>query len=265
MNAAPWPYYDSQIAHRYWDANPKGQKSPQAQVWSSRGCPYKCIFCVWPSSMTGNDPDGNGKRTVRHYSEQYMEGFLSDLVERYQYKSIYFDDDTFNLGNRHTLAMCRVMDRIRLPWTAMCRADTMHLDTWKVMKDSGCVGVKIGFESGNQFVVDQIVNKHLDLEQAKHVVQHIKKLGMSVHGTFTYGLPGETRGQMADTKRFIHEMGFTTYQESGCAEIEGAPLHTLTQIGHLGAYSGASLNGFYRHADGNVKFQQLSRELREEF
>ena len=80
MNAAPFPYVDATYAHRYWDANPRGTMPPQAQVWSSRGCPYKCIFCVWPATMTGNDPDGTGKRSVRHYKPDYMEAFLTELV-----------------------------------------------------------------------------------------------------------------------------------------------------------------------------------------
>ena len=264
MNLAPPPYYDDRIAHLYWDPNPKGQKAPQAQVWSSRGCPYKCIFCVWPSSMTGNDPDGSGRRSVRHYTADYMEGFLSDLVGRYKYETVYFDDDTFNLGNKHTLGMCQVMERIGLPWSAMCRADTIRRETWKAMKDSGCFGVRIGFESGSQFVVDKIVNKHLDLEQAAEVVEYLKKLGMTVHGTFTYGLPGETMQQMIETKRFIRRLGLTTHQESGCAEIEGAPLHALTQLGQLGTYAGARVDdGYDRSSDGNVKYQQLAKELRE--
>ena len=85
------------------------------------------------------------------------------MVGRYSFNTIYFDDDTFNLGNRHVLNMCEVMRKINKPWAAMCRADTIKMETWKVMKDSGCFGVKLGFESGNQFVVDKIVNKHLDL------------------------------------------------------------------------------------------------------
>jgi len=263
MNSAPYPYYDSSIAYRYWDGNPRGQRAPHAQVWSSRGCPYKCIFCVWPAAMTGNDPDGTGRRSVRHYTADYMEGFLTDLVKRYQYRSIYFDDDTFNLGNRHTLEMCKVMQRIGLPWSAMCRADTVQMDTWKVMKESGCFGVKIGFESGNQYVVDQIVNKHLDLDEARQVVECIKGLGMSVHGTFTYGLPGETREQMIQTKVFAESLKLTTYQESGCAEIEGAPLRTLMEQGKLQAYAGASTAGYDRNSNGNAKFQILSRELKQ--
>jgi radical SAM superfamily enzyme YgiQ (UPF0313 family) len=262
MNAAPFPYYDDVIATQYNDGNPKGTQFPQAQVWSSRGCPYKCIFCVWPAAMTGNDPDGTQKRSVRQYTPEYMEAFLSELVNRYGFKTIYFDDDTFNIGNRHVERMAAVMRKIGVPWSAMCRADTISLDTWQLMKDSGCFGVKLGFESGNQYVVDKIVNKHLDLDYARQAVTVIKKVGMTVHGTFTYGLPGETPEQMQDTKRYLHSLGLDTWQESGAAEIEGAPLHTLARKGSLGKYEGAQVDGGYQRAkDGNVKFQDLARQL----
>lgn len=259
MNAAPFPYFDATYAHRYWDGNPKGTVAPQAQVWSSRGCPYKCIFCVWPATMTGNDPDGTGKRSVRQYSAEYMEAFLFELVANYGFKSIYFDDDTFNLGDRHVERMCAVMRRVGVPWSAMCRADTIRPQLWQEMKDSGCFGVKVGFESGNQYVIDNIVNKRLDLEKARHTVQVIKNAGMSVHGTFTYGLPGETMEQMQDTKQYISTLGLDTLQESGCAEIEGTPLHTLSTKRTLAKYSGAKLTDDYvRERDGRVKFDRLS-------
>lgn len=262
MNRAPFPWFDEVIAHRYWDPNPRGTIAPHAQVWSSRGCPYKCIFCVWPATMTGNDPDGESPRTVRHYTVEYMEAFLSELVGRFHYKSIYFDDDTFNLGNRHVVAMCEVMRKIGLPWSAMCRADTIQMETWKLMRESGCFGVKIGIESGNQFVVDKIVNKHLDLDVARQVILECKRLGMTVHGTFTYGLPGETREHMLDTKRFIASLPFDSIQESGTAEIEGTPLHTLRARGALNKYEGAHIDASYRReVDGSKKWQGLAEEL----
>jgi radical SAM superfamily enzyme YgiQ (UPF0313 family) len=262
MNEAPFPVFDALHAHRYWDCNPRGQQPPHAQVWSSRGCPFKCIFCVWPATMTGNDPDGTRVRTVRHYKPDYMETFLREIVDRFQYRSIYFDDDTFNLGNSHVLAMCEVMRKIGVPWSAMCRADTSKMETWKVMKESGCFGVKIGFESGNQFVVDKIVNKHLDLDYARQVVHHLKELGMTVHGTFTYGLPGETREQMVDTTRFIESLPFDSIQTSGTAEIEGTPLHTLRTKGKLAKYEGAHIDDGYRvETDGSRKWLRLVQEL----
>lgn len=263
MNAAPFPYYDAVIAHRYLDTSPVGQVFPHAQVWSSRGCPYKCIFCVWPATMTGNDPDGSGKRSVRHYTAEYMEAFLAELVGRYGFKSIYFDDDTFNLGDAHVEAMCGVMSKLGLPWSAMCRADTIKRDTWRLMKESGCFGVKLGFESGNQYVVDKIVNKRLDLEKAREVVLFLKnELGMTLHGTFTIGLPGESEAQMGDTRSFIASLPFDTHQLSGCAEIEGTPLHTLSQRGELARYEGARMSDDYvRISDGAIKAARLSSRL----
>lgn len=264
MNAAPFPANDLAHAHRYWDANPRGMLAPHAQIWSSRGCPFKCIFCVWPAAMTGNDPDGTGKRTVRYYTPEYMEAFIREWLDTYKYRCIYFDDDTFNLGNSHVVKMCEVMSRIRMPWAAMCRADTIKIETWKIMKDAGCFGVKIGFESGNQYVVDKIVNKHLDLKYAAEVVRHIKQLGMTVHGTFTYGLPGETKEQMLETKQYIASLPLDTYQESGTAEIEGTPLHTLRVKGKLDKYEGATIDAHYRReVDGAKKWQGLVEELRQ--
>ena len=77
MNKAPFPYYDKNIYDKYFDGNPipMNKLTPQAHILTSRGCPFKCIFCVWPAAMTGNDPDGEGKRSVRQYSSDYIERF----------------------------------------------------------------------------------------------------------------------------------------------------------------------------------------------
>ena len=263
MNAAPFPYFDDLIAHRYVDPNPQGQVFPHAQVWSSRGCPFKCIFCVWPATMTGNDPDGSKPRAVRHYTPAYMEAFLAELVAKYRFRSIYLDDDTFNLGNSHVVGMCGVLKRLGLPWSAMCRADTIKRETWGLMRESGCFGVKLGVESGNQDVVDKIVNKHLDLALVREIVHELKRIGMTVHGTFTYGLPGETREQMRQTSEFARSLPFDSFQESGTAEIEGTPLSTLRARGQLERYAGARIDEHYvKEADGNKKWERLLEQLK---
>jgi hypothetical protein len=264
MNAAPFPLIPTDTATHYWDACPTGQRAPQLQVWSSRGCPYKCCFCAWPATMTGNDPDGTGRRSVRLYSPDYMSAFLTDAIARHGYQSIYDDSDTFNLVQKHTVQMCEVYARTGLPWSAMCRADTIDRDTWKLMRDSGCFGVKIGFESGSQRVVDQIVNKRLDLAAAADTARYLRSLGMQVHGTFTVGLPGERPEEAQQTIRFIEQLyadgAITTHQLSGTAEIEGTPLATLRDRGHLAAYTGAVMDQHYtRDPDGQHKIEQMRR------
>ena len=264
MNSAPFPYYDKMIYDKYFDGNPipMHKLHPQAHIWSSRGCPFKCIFCVWPAAMTGNDPHGDGKRSVRQYTPDYIENLIKDLTGRYKFNAIYFDDDTFNIGNKHTENMSEVMSKFDIPWFAMCRADTSKKETWKKMSDNGCQGVKLGVESGSQVVVDKIVNKHLDLKYVQEIVSHIRSLNMSVHGTFTYGLPGETKEDMIRTKKFIQETEFSTVQESGTAEIEGTPLHALINEEKLMTYPGAIADENYnRQKDGGKKWQSLVKEL----
>jgi radical SAM superfamily enzyme YgiQ (UPF0313 family) len=137
------------------------------------------------------------------------------------------------------------------------------MELWQEMKESGCYGVKIGFESGSQTVIDTIVNKRLDLERAREAVTEIKRVGMTVHGTFTYGLPGETHEQMLETRRYADSLNLDTRQESGCAEIEGTPLHTLAQSGVLERYAGARIDGaaYLRETDGRVKYEKLAAAL----
>ena len=154
------------------------------------------------------------------------------------------------------------MSKFDIPWFAMCRADTSKKETWKTMSESGCLGVKLGVESGSQVVVDKIVNKHLDLKYVQEVVSYIRSLNMSVHGTFTYGLPGETKEDMIMTKKFINDTNFSTVQESGTAEIEGTPLHTLINEEKLATYPGAIADKNYdRQKDGGKKWQSLVKEL----
>jgi len=259
MNQAPFPYYEQIYIDRYNDLNPIGQQFPHGQIWSSRGCPYKCIFCVFPATMTGNDPDGSAPRTVRHYSPEYIKGLVTLLKSQFGVKSIYFDDDTFNLGNAHVLAISEVMKDLNMPWSAMCRADTVSLTTWNVMKDSGCFGVKIGYESGSQRVIDHIINKRLDLKKAFDTTQYIKLLGIKVHGTFTIGLPGETKEEVPQTHDYIHSLGLDSFQLSGTAEIEGTPLHTLRIKGSLPSYTQADSTheNYIVESDGEKKKQQL--------
>ena len=111
-----------------------------------------------------------------------------------------------------------------MPWNALVRADTCKEDAWQVMKDNGCYAVRIGFESGNQFIVDNIVNKKLDLKKAAEVVKYLNKIGIISHGTFTLGHLGETKEQMNETITYAKSIGLHSYQAAGVGVLDGSPL-----------------------------------------
>lgn len=224
MNLAPPPWREHAM-HDYFDVMYFHGYDPVLQMWASRGCPFKCAFCTWPQSMTLNK--------VRFYSADYLEREINAARERFpEFKAIYFDDDTFNVNDRHVLKVCEVMSRVGLPWSAMCRADTLKESSWDAMARSGCVGVKVGVESGSQRILDEVIHKGLKLDDVRKFVPFIRSLGIKVHGTFMYGNPTETEKEMLMTKQFIEEVGFDHIQESGAAPLAGTKLWNLNEVTH---------------------------------
>lgn len=212
--------------------------------------------------MTGNDPTGDSKRTIRFHSPEWVEAYIRHMLTKHPYKQAYLDDDTFNLNQKHTIQICEVMKRIGLPWSAMCRADTIDGLTWGIMKDSGCFGVKIGFESGSQWVIDHIVNKKLDITEARkrcHWLQH--RIGIKVHTTWTVGLPGEKPEHQRQTLQMIEAMyqdgSHTTHQLSGTATVDGTPLDHISRGESLAKYDGATTEGFLKSPDGQRKIEAM--------
>lgn len=259
LKTAPFPIFDEDCALNYFDSNPLGQAWPHLQLWSSRGCSYKCCFCAWPGTMTSDDPNGDLPRSVRFYDYTWLYDFISYRMANAAargtpIKSIYFDDDCFNLSDRHVLSVCNVMRRIKLPWTAMCRIDTIKRETWESMKESGCVGVKVGFESGSQRVNDEIVHKKLDISDGEKTARWLRSIGLSIHSTWTIGLPGELSHERQQTLNLIKHFSDTgvhdTYQLSGTAEIAGTP---LANTKHDDPFYVAS-------PDGNKKIEEMTQK-----
>lgn len=260
MNAAPFPYYDETMLS-YADGCPHGVVFPHAQVWTSRGCAFRCSMCAFPAVMTGNDPDGTKPRKIRFYGPDYMEAFFTDLRDRWGFKSLWMDGDMENAGDGHTRHICAVMRKVGLPWAAMCRADTVSREVWQEMKDSGCYGVKIGFESGSDRIVNQVIGKHLDIEAAVETGAFLTKIGINWHGTFMAGNPTETKEEMEMTYRLIKRCiaaGMTSHQLSGTALIDGTPLDTIRRIGPLKKYPGAVIDkDFDQERDGVKKANHI--------
>lgn len=267
MNSAPFLMFDERYALAYHDSCPQGARSPELTLWTNRGCFWRCCFCAFPAVMTNNDPDGQGKRSVRYYSPEYVESFIRHrLAINPGIQSIRLDGDTENLGDKHTLGISAAMKRIGLPWNAMCRADTVKLETWTAMKDAGCTGVKIGMESGSDRVVNKIVNKRLDLvDIEERILPHLKSIGLAVHTTWTMGLPGETPEEANMTLRMIERLYnkglHKTHQLSGTATISGTPLDKIAMGEKLAAYPDATNERFAINSDGQVKIENIQRLL----
>jgi anaerobic magnesium-protoporphyrin IX monomethyl ester cyclase len=186
LDELPWPARHFLPMYDYRD-EPGSIPRPSVQMWASRGCPYRCSFCAWPQIMYGG---------FKYRTRQIVDVIDETewLVHQWGFKSVYYDDDTFNIGKKRMLDFCAEFKRrqLKIPWAIMARIDGMDEEVLEAMADSGLAALKYGVESADQGIVDRC-GKRLDVSKVRQVVGHSHSLGIKTHLTFMFGLPGETR------------------------------------------------------------------------
>jgi len=236
LDALPRYAYHHLPMHRYTD-NPFGLPGPSVQVWSSRGCPFGCSFCVWPQVVYG-------QRRFRPRNVNLVVDEVEWLVRTYDFQSFYFDDDTTNVGRERTLALAGEIAsrRLGVPWAMMARADLMDREILEALYAGGMRAVKYGVESASQALIDAS-HKSLQLDKVRTACRITRELGIRMHLTFMFGLPGETPASVDATTALALELDPDELQLSLCTPFPGTVLHEqAVQQGWL--VSDSTLDGF---------------------
>ncbi|PIE59430.1 MAG: B12-binding domain-containing radical SAM protein [Desulfobulbus propionicus] len=178
---------------------------PMVTITTSRGCPHRCIFCVYPQVMTGH---ALRLRSVENVVDE-IEYISTHFPEA---RAVFFEDDTFPAIKKRCLDICNEIIRrdIHISWTANARVD-VDAETLAVMKKAGCRSLCVGFESGSQHLLDNI-KKKITITQARSFMNAARKANILVHGCFIFGLPGETRQTMDETLKLALELNPDTAQ-----------------------------------------------------
>lgn len=185
INRLPWPERDSLPMQQYWDM-PGGIPFPSVQMISSRGCPFTCDFCLWPQVLFSG--------TYRARSIQDCIDEMQFLVEKRGFKSVYWDDDTFNIDSQRTVHFAEEILRRNLqaiPWAMMARADLMTVPLLEKLKRAGLHAVKYGVENFTA-AAQRECGKRLNLERTKQIIRQTKRLGIKTHLTFAFGFDADT-------------------------------------------------------------------------
>ena len=172
---------------------------PMIQIWSSRGCPNMCTFCLYPQVFSG--------RIFRARSPKNFVAELEWIKENLpQVKEIFIEDDTFTVDKKRVLEICKLIKEKNLDvvWSANARADIPY-DVLKEMKKAGCRMLIIGYESGNQQILNNI-KKGVLISRAIKFTSDAKKLGIKIFGCFMLGLPGETKETIKQTFNFAKKI-----------------------------------------------------------
>ena len=184
---------------------------------TTRGCPYKCIYCNWPKTMFGNK--------ARYRDPIDVVDEVEDAIKRYGLKTYKFFDDTFTIKRSHVKAICRELIRrgIKTPWICNARADKLDEEMLRLMKESGCYLMKIGVESGNQDILDW-TKKGTTLDVMRKFFKLTKKVGIQTFASFMIGYPQETDDTIRQTIDFAKELEPDMAQFVILQPLPGTPL-----------------------------------------
>ena len=221
INLLPWPQRDGLPMERYWDL-PGNIPRPSVQMVASRGCPFSCNFCLWPQILFGG-------ATYRARAVKDVIDEMEFLVREKGFKSVYFDDDTFNVGKPRMLQFCNEIirrDLHQIPWAVMAKADLMDEEILEHMKKAGLWAVKYGVESASQTLLNTC-GKGLALEKALRMIKHTQALGIKTHLTFSFGLCGETKETIKQSTDLVLSLNPESVQFSIITPFPGTRLFDL--------------------------------------
>ncbi|MDE2038513.1 MAG: hopanoid biosynthesis associated radical SAM protein HpnJ [Elusimicrobia bacterium] len=191
-------------------------KHPYLSLYTGRGCPARCTFCLWPQTVGGHV-----------YRTRSAESVIAELTRAKalfaQVKEFFFDDDTFTADLPRAAAIARGLGRAGITWSCNSRANVPY-EYLKIFKENGLRLLLVGYESGNQQILNNI-KKGIRLDIAREFTRNCRKLGIIIHGTFILGLPGETEQTIEESIRFARKLDVETIQVSLAAAYPGTELY----------------------------------------
>ena len=191
-------------------------RHPYLSVYTGRGCKSRCTFCLWPQTIGGH-----------RYRTRSVEHVVAEIAKANAYfpqvKEYFFDDDTFTDDPARAMEIARGLGKFGVTWSCNAKANVPY-DVLKVLKENGLRLFVVGYETGNQQILYNI-KKGMRVDWARKFSEDCHKLGITIHGTFIFGLPGETRGTIKETIRFAKEVNPHTLQVSLAAAYPGTYLY----------------------------------------
>lgn len=199
MNCSPLPYRSKEFLERYRyslkDSHSLDRKV--TTIMTSRGCPNFCGFCEHANSK------------LRLYDVSRVKEEIDQCVDC-GFSAIMFFDDIFTMNSYRLTSICRHLYMRGVIYRCFSHVNHMTEDKALVLADSGCVEVGVGIESGSQKILDNVF-KGVQVKDAYKFVEICNRASIRVKAFLMIGLPGETKGTIAETEAFIRDSGINDF------------------------------------------------------
>ncbi len=201
------PFPDRSLVDKNSYHNPKLSRLPFTVLMASRGCAYRCYYCVPNSLDFAREIEfkktslGHKKPPVRMRSAANV---LTELrqIKKEGYRSFFILDDQFLWDEKRSLEIMAGLKKLDMEWSCLARANHLqNEEIIKAMAEAGCAFIAIGVESFNQAILDYI-KKDLKVEMVYKAVANLKKYGIEPELNILLGsCPLETEETINHTVR----------------------------------------------------------------
>ncbi len=197
---------------------PYNQGRRTGHIVASKGCPNNCIFCAAVNFV--------GKK-IHFRTLESLNTEIEELVNKYKIQEIQFMDDNLTANKKFAMELFKSIKKYNLKW---CTPNGLFFNSLddellETMADSGCYQITLAIESGSERMLKEVIQKHVNLKRVKHIVDKAHSLGLSVHGLFVVGIPGETLEELHQTLDFPFENNFDSVSFSVAQAFKGSRLY----------------------------------------
>jgi anaerobic magnesium-protoporphyrin IX monomethyl ester cyclase len=214
LDSLPHPARELTPIHKYYSLIAK--HNPITTMFTSRGCPYRCLFCDRPTMG-------------RRFRSRSALNVVNEMEEcrKMGIREFFIYDDTFNVNRKRVFEICGEIKRRKLNITfdIRARADRMDEEMLEELASAGCDRIHYGVESGNEEVL-KILRKDLDLHQVRDVFKATRRHGMKTLAYFMIGNPGEDRDMTLKTIQFAKDLDPDFVHFSVLTPFPGTPIYT---------------------------------------
>lgn len=198
----------------------KDEDVKQFFIVTSRGCPFKCVFCAEPTLHGGS---------MRYADLDVIEDHIKYLVDDYGMNVLTIYDDQLLLNIKRAKEFFRILSKYNLRVETPNGLTVAYIDEEMaaLMRAAGMDTVQLAIESGTEYMLRNVIKKPLRLNKVAPVVELLHKNGLFVQGFFVIGIPGEREQDRIDTAQFIKDVELDWASFSLAAPIRGTELYDI--------------------------------------
>ncbi|MEW6606789.1 MAG: radical SAM protein [bacterium] len=193
LDILPFPARHLLPLNRYYSIH--GQREQMTTMFSSRGCPYNCLFCYHAFG-----------RKVRFRSPENVVDEIQEILNL-GIKEVFFFDDLFTVKKDMVMGICdEIMKRkLEVVWEIRARINTVDREMLQKLKQAGCIRVSYGVEAGTNRIL-KVLRKGITTEQVIDVFKLTKSTGLITYADFMIGSPSETKDEILQTIHFAQKI-----------------------------------------------------------